>query len=108
MKFIHTADIHLDSPLTGLSAYQDAPAEMVDRARRLAAACAEYGVPLPAAALQFSLRDPRITSTIIGMTRAERVAQTVALAQHPLPDEIWARLDAVGFDTEDPEAHRFA
>ena len=27
MKFIHTADIHLDSPLTGLSAYPDAPVE---------------------------------------------------------------------------------
>ena len=26
MRFIHTADIHLDSPLRGLSAYQDAPA----------------------------------------------------------------------------------
>jgi DNA repair protein SbcD/Mre11 len=25
MRFIHTADIHLDSPLTGLSAYGDAP-----------------------------------------------------------------------------------
>ncbi len=30
MKFIHAADIHLDSPLTGLSAYPDAP---VDRLR---------------------------------------------------------------------------
>lgn len=27
MKFIHTADIHLDSPLSGLSAYKDAPAD---------------------------------------------------------------------------------
>lgn len=27
MKFIHTADIHLDSPLSGLSAYRDAPAD---------------------------------------------------------------------------------
>ncbi len=26
MKFIHAADIHLDSPLNGLSAYPDAPA----------------------------------------------------------------------------------
>ena len=26
MRFIHAADIHLDSPLTGLAAYQDAPA----------------------------------------------------------------------------------
>ncbi len=27
MKFIHTADIHLDSPLSGLAAYRDAPAD---------------------------------------------------------------------------------
>ena len=88
-------------------AYQDAPAALIDRARRLAAVCAEYGVPLPAAALQFSLRDPRITSTVVGMTRAERVAQTVELSRHAIPDELWARLDAVGFDTDDPEARRF-
>lgn len=29
MKFIHTADIHLDSPLSGLSVYQDAPADLL-------------------------------------------------------------------------------
>lgn len=34
MRFIHTADIHLDSPLTGLSAYQDAPAELLRNATR--------------------------------------------------------------------------
>ena len=34
MRFIHTADIHLDSPLTGLSAYQDAPAELLRTATR--------------------------------------------------------------------------
>jgi D-threo-aldose 1-dehydrogenase len=89
-------------------AYQDAPAEMVDRARRMAALCAEYAVPLPAAALQFSLRDPRITSTVVGMSRAERIAQTVELSQHSIPDALWPRLDAIGFDTADPEAHRFA
>ena len=81
---------------------------MVDRARRMAGVCAEYGVPLPAAALQFSLRDPRITSTVVGMSRAERIAQTVALSQHTIPDELWPQLDAIGFDTADPEAHRFA
>jgi D-threo-aldose 1-dehydrogenase len=89
-------------------AYQDAPPEMVDRARRMAVVCAEYGVPLPAAALQFSLRDPRITSTVVGMSRAERIAQTVELSQHSIPDELWPRLDAIGFDTADPEAQRFA
>lgn len=34
MRFIHTADIHLDSPLTGLSAYNDAPATMLRGATR--------------------------------------------------------------------------
>lgn len=34
MKFIHAADIHLDSPLTGLSAYADAPAAMLRSATR--------------------------------------------------------------------------
>lgn len=34
MRFIHAADIHLDSPLTGLSAYADAPVEMLRTATR--------------------------------------------------------------------------
>lgn len=34
MKFIHAADIHLDSPLHGLAAYPDAPAEQLRSATR--------------------------------------------------------------------------
>ena len=34
MKFIHTADIHLDSPLCGLASYQNAPAESLRMATR--------------------------------------------------------------------------
>ncbi|MCC2596788.1 DNA repair exonuclease [Pusillimonas sp. MFBS29] len=34
MRFIHAADIHLDSPLTGLSVYQDAPADRLRTATR--------------------------------------------------------------------------
>src|SRR5262245_39244333 len=34
MRFIHAADIHLDSPLHGLSAYADAPADMLRQATR--------------------------------------------------------------------------
>jgi D-threo-aldose 1-dehydrogenase len=52
-------------------------------------------VPLAAAALQFSLRDARITSTIVGMTHPERIAETIALAQYPLPAELWAKIESV-------------
>jgi D-threo-aldose 1-dehydrogenase len=88
-------------------AYQEAPPRVVERARQMAALCEEHGVPLAAAALQFSLRDPRVTSTVVGMTRPERVAQTLELARHPIPQELWAKLDAVGHDMDDPEKGRF-
>ena len=55
--------------------------------------CQEFGVPLAAAALQFSVRDPRVASTIVGMTRPERVGQTLELAAEPIPEELGERLD---------------
>ena len=82
-------------------AYRDASADLVERARRIEAICARYDVPLAAAALQFSMRDPRIVSTVIGISRPERLAHTVALAEHPIPDDPWAELETVPPDTED-------
>jgi D-threo-aldose 1-dehydrogenase len=82
-------------------AYRAASPELLERARRLEAICARHGVPLAAAALQFSLREPRISSTIVGISRPERVAETVALAQHPIPDQVWAALQAVAPQAED-------
>ena len=35
-SFIHAADIHLDSPLSGLSAYEGAPVELLRNAPRAA------------------------------------------------------------------------
>ena len=75
--------------------YREAPQEMVERVRKMESACRELGVPLAAAALQFSLRDPRVVSTIVGISRPERVEQTIELATHPIPDELWPRLDSL-------------
>jgi D-threo-aldose 1-dehydrogenase len=75
--------------------YAEAASELVRRAQAMAEACQAYDVPLAAAALQFSLRDPRITSTIVGMTRPERVRQTLDLASLTIPDDLWSRLDSL-------------
>ena len=75
--------------------YHQAPPDLLRRARLMEEACRRYGVPLSAAALQFSLRDTRITSTIVGMTRPERLAETLELARCPIPDELWPELDAL-------------
>jgi D-threo-aldose 1-dehydrogenase len=75
--------------------YQEAPKEMVEQVRAMQEACREFDVPLAAAALQFSLKDPRIVSTIVGMTRPERIKQTLDLTVHPIPDELWTKLDSL-------------
>ena len=75
--------------------YSQASPELLRRARQMEEACEHYGLPLAAAALQFSLRDVRITSTIVGITRPERLAETLKLAQHPIPDALWAELDSI-------------
>jgi D-threo-aldose 1-dehydrogenase len=74
-------------------AYRPAPEVVVERVRAMEKACAQHGVPLAAAALQFSLRDPRITSTIVGISRPERVDETLRLAEWDIPDSLWAELD---------------
>jgi D-threo-aldose 1-dehydrogenase len=88
-------------------AYQQAPDEMVDRVRQLSAIADRYGVPLPAAALQFSTRDPRITATIVGMSKPQRIDETVHYLTTPIPDDLWEELAAIPHDTVDPEEHRF-
>ncbi len=82
-------------------AYNPASAQLIERNRLNEAICARYGVPLAAAALQFSLRDPRLTATIVGLSRPERVAETAALASHPIPAACWAELRGVPYVVED-------
>ena len=89
-------------------AYSEASPILLERARSFAKVCQEFDVPLAAAALQFSLRDPRIASTVVGMSKPERIAQTVELANYPIAPELWPALDAFGYDMDDPEANRFA
>jgi len=75
--------------------YDTASASLVERAHRMEAACSRHDVPLAAAALQFSLGDPRVTSTIVGMTRPERVDETIRLARAPIPDQLWTELATI-------------
>ena len=86
--------------------YQEASAQMLDPVRRVEAVCARHDVPPGAAALQFSLRDQRVASTICGVSRPERVRQTVAWAEWPMPDSLWEELATLAYSMDDPEATR--
>lgn len=76
-------------------AYAQAPDETLRTARQLQSICDEYGVPLAAAALQFSTRDSRLASTIVGVSEPARVEQTVSLASTGLPEELWRQLEQI-------------
>ena len=73
--------------------YAPASDDIVRRARAMKEICDAADVPLAAAALQFSMRDARITSTVVGMSRPERVAETVELATRDIPADVWQQLE---------------
>jgi D-threo-aldose 1-dehydrogenase len=72
--------------------YGPARPAVADAARRMGEACARHGVPLAAAALQSSMRDARVHSTVVGISSAARLARTMELAAVHVPDELWAEL----------------
>ncbi|WP_394525509.1 aldo/keto reductase [Paenarthrobacter nicotinovorans] len=72
--------------------YRPASAAIIERVRRMEAICVEYSIPLAAAALQFSTRDPRVSSTIVGMSEPGRVDEILRLADVDIPEEFWHRI----------------
>ena len=84
-------------------AYGSASPEVQARVRGLEAACAEHGVALPAAALQFVLAHPAVVSAIPGAARPGEVRENVASLQAPIPAAFWAEIKARGLiDAEAP------
>lgn len=86
--------------------YQEATAEMLSPVKQVEAVCAKHGVPPGAVALQFSMRDPRIASTICGVSKPERVQETIAWAEWKIPQSLWDELQSLPFAMDDPEATR--
>ncbi len=75
--------------------YQEAPADLLARARALATVCREHGVRLPEAAIQFPLRHPAVAGVVAGMRTAAQAQSNVGSMEAPVPEEIWAALDEV-------------
>ncbi|TDC46487.1 aldo/keto reductase [Jiangella ureilytica] len=72
--------------------YQATPPALLERARRLAATCADHGAVLPQAALQFPLRHPLVRSVVVGMRSPLEVTQNVELLADAVPPQLWTAL----------------
>jgi D-threo-aldose 1-dehydrogenase len=84
-----------DPRFRGSYGYAPIGPEVSDAVESMARLCAEVGVPLAAAALQFSVRDPRIHSTIVGVSSADRLDEAFRHLEVEIPVELWRQLDEV-------------
>jgi len=76
--------------------YEDAPPEIIERVKAIAAVCAKFEVPLPAAALQFPMAHPAVVSCIPGAENVPQLRQNAAWFAQPLPQALWRELTAAG------------
>jgi len=72
--------------------YAKAPKEVIDKARALGVVADEFGIPLPAAALQFPLGDEIVCSVIPGPRDKGELEQIVTWFKTHIPTEFWSTL----------------
>jgi D-threo-aldose 1-dehydrogenase len=72
--------------------YGAAPPEVLARVERLGAVCGQFGVALPAAALQFVAAHPAVVSVIPGGQTPDEVTANVATMAEAIPPALWTAL----------------
>jgi len=75
-------------PLYG---FRPARPEILAAAAQLHDLAHELDVSLPDAAVQLSLRDPRIDTTVVGFSRPERIATLLSSLEQNIPEQFWDR-----------------
>ena len=84
----------------GNYAYRPAAPAVRDAAAAMSEVCGRWGTDLATAALQFSLRDPKITATVTGFTKQSTLARTLDAVEVDLPDPLWEELESLVPDPE--------
>lgn len=76
--------------------YAKAPAEVIDKAKKIKAVCDSHGVPLPAAALKFPLAHPIVSTIIPGPRSGDEMKTILKWWQLEIPVELWSDLKSAG------------
>jgi D-threo-aldose 1-dehydrogenase len=76
--------------------YAKAPEEIVTKVWAIAAVCREFGVPLPAAALQFPLTHPAVCNVLPGPRSPQELDGILDWWDAKVPGELWTTLAAKG------------
>jgi D-threo-aldose 1-dehydrogenase len=76
--------------------YARAPAQVLDRVRRIADVCERHGTTLPAAAIAFPLGHPAVVSVCVGARSPEQVRRNARLLGAEVPQHLWDELREEG------------
>ena len=76
--------------------YAPAPPAILDRVRRIEAVCADHGVRLIEAALQFAIGHPAVRAVIPGAVSAAEVQTNARIFSRRIPHPLWADLKSAG------------
>jgi D-threo-aldose 1-dehydrogenase len=85
-------------------AYTEASGELLGFIDRMQGLAAEWGIELAAAAVQFSMGDPRIHSTVVGMSSIARLESLPGLMTAEIPAGFWEAFRALGTPPPSPAA----
>lgn len=77
--------------------------DIIERTMKIKKICQKYKVPIAAAALQFSLRDPRIHSTVVGVADSTQIEKDLAFLKIPIPEQLWIDIREYAITEGDPE-----
>jgi D-threo-aldose 1-dehydrogenase len=81
--------------------YGPAPQHILRKVGEMEMVCRDYGVALPAAALQFVMAHPVVASFIAGIRNVKQLGQNKNWFDAPIPTEFWGALKAKGLLRED-------
>ncbi len=76
--------------------YRPAGPEILDRTRALEVVCRDHGVPLAAAAVQFSGAHPAVVSVVPGMRSVAELETNLGLFDLPIPRALWQDMKRAG------------
>ena len=76
--------------------YLPASDEIIKKAQDIRAFLSKQGIPLTAAALQFPLRHPAVTSVLTGSRNSKELLANMADFDLELPEDIWIQLEGAG------------
>ncbi|GGE41299.1 oxidoreductase [Agaricicola taiwanensis] len=71
------------------------PPHILARVEAMTSACADHGVSLMAAALQFPLRHPTVISVLPGPRSRQQLQGIAVAARTQIPEALWAEMDAI-------------